>query len=77
MGASVIPAGTGNTEKHLKLIRDLGITGIACTPSYALYLAETMEKLASARRISACVSVPSVPSPGQSRCARRLRINWD
>ena len=45
MGASVIPAGTGNTEKHLKLIRDLGITGIACTPSYALYLAETMEKL--------------------------------
>ena len=45
MGASVIPAGTGNTEKHLKLIRDLGITGIACTPSYALYLAETMDKL--------------------------------
>jgi phenylacetate-CoA ligase len=45
MGASVIPAGTGNTEKHLKLIRDLGITGIACTPSYALYLAETMEKI--------------------------------
>ena len=31
LGASVIPAGTGNTEKHLKLIRDLGITGIAWT----------------------------------------------
>jgi phenylacetate-CoA ligase len=45
LGASVIPAGTGNTEKHLKLIRDLGITGLACTPSYALYLAETMEKM--------------------------------
>ena len=45
LGASVIPASTGNTEKHLKLIRDLGITGLACTPSYALYLAETMEKL--------------------------------
>ena len=45
MGASVIPAGTGNTEKHLKLIRDLGVTGIACTPSYALYLAETMDKM--------------------------------
>ena len=45
LGASVIPAGTGNTEKHLKLIRDLGITGLACTPSYALYLAETMDKL--------------------------------
>ena len=45
MGASVIPTGTGNTEKHLKLIRDLGVTGIACTPSYALYLAETMDKM--------------------------------
>ena len=45
VGASVVPASTGNTEKHAKLIRDLGITGIACTPSYALYLAETMEKI--------------------------------
>ena len=45
VGAAVVPASTGNTEKHARLIRDLGITGIACTPSYALYLAETMEKL--------------------------------
>ena len=45
IGASVVPASTGNTEKHARLIRDLGITGIACTPSYALYLAETMDKL--------------------------------
>ena len=45
VGASVVPASTGNTEKHARLIRDLGITGIACTPSYALYLAETMEQM--------------------------------
>lgn len=45
LGATVIPASTGNTEKHIRLIRDLGITGIACTPSYALYLAETIERL--------------------------------
>lgn len=43
MGASVIPTSTGNTEKHIRLIRDLGVTGIACTPSYALHLAEVME----------------------------------
>ena len=42
LGATAIPASTGNTEKHIRLIQDLGITGIACTPSYALYLAETM-----------------------------------
>jgi phenylacetate-CoA ligase len=45
IGAAVVPASTGNTEKHLKLIKDLGVTGIACTPSYALYLAETMERM--------------------------------
>ena len=45
LGATVVPASTGNTEKHLRLIRDLKITGIACTPSYALHLAETMDKM--------------------------------
>jgi len=45
LGASVVPVSTGNTEKHIHLIKDLGITGIACTPSYALHLAETMEKM--------------------------------
>lgn len=45
LGATVIPASTGNTEKHLRLIRDLNITGIACTPSYALYLAEVIERM--------------------------------
>ena len=45
LGATVIPASTGNTEKHLRLIRDLHITGVACTPSYALYMAEKMEQM--------------------------------
>jgi len=45
LGATVIPTSTGNTEKHVRLIRDLHITGIACTPSYALHLAEVMENM--------------------------------
>lgn len=45
LGAAVLPASTGNTEKHVRLIRDLGVTGIACTPSYALHLAETMDRM--------------------------------
>ncbi len=44
VGATVIPTSTGNTEKHLRLLRDMKVTGIACTPSYALYLAESMDK---------------------------------
>lgn len=45
LGAAVVPASTGSTEKHVRLLKDLGVTGIACTPSYALHLAETMEKM--------------------------------
>ena len=30
LGATVIPTSTGNTEKHIRLIRDLKISGIAC-----------------------------------------------
>ncbi len=44
IGATVIPSATGNTEKQLRILRDLKVTAIACTPSYALYLAEVMEK---------------------------------
>ena len=49
LGAAVVPASTGSTEKHVRLLKDLGITGIACTPSYALHLAETMEKMGISR----------------------------
>src|SRR5574344_902028 len=48
-GATVVPASTGNTEKHIRLIRDLGISGIACTQSYALYLSGTMRKMGITR----------------------------
>ena len=50
VGATVIPTSTGNTDKHLRLLRDLKITGIACTPSYALYLAEAMERNGMTRK---------------------------
>lgn len=44
LGATVIPMSSGNTAKQIQLMHDFGPTAIACTPSYALYLAEAMEK---------------------------------
>ncbi|MFT7459741.1 MAG: phenylacetate-CoA ligase [Planctomycetota bacterium] len=38
MGCSVIPVGTGNTERLIAAIQKLGATGVSCTPSYGLYL---------------------------------------
>ncbi|MDR1320858.1 MAG: phenylacetate--CoA ligase [Gracilibacteraceae bacterium] len=44
VGAAVIPASGGNTERQLMLIRDFGATTLIATPGYALYLGEEAEK---------------------------------
>jgi phenylacetate-CoA ligase len=44
IGATVVPISGGNTAKQLQLIQDFGSTVLACTPSYALYLAESMKE---------------------------------
>ncbi len=45
VGVTVIPISGGNTKKQLQLMEDFGSTVIACTPSYALYLAESINDL--------------------------------
>ena len=44
LGAMVIPMGPGNTEKQLQMMRDMGSTVLCSTSSYALLLAEEIEK---------------------------------
>lgn len=44
IGASVIPISGGNTRRQLQLMEDFGSTVLACTPSYAAYLAEAIEE---------------------------------
>jgi phenylacetate-CoA ligase len=45
IGASVIPMGTGNTEKQIMIMQDYKTTVLVSTPSYALALAERMEQM--------------------------------
>ena len=45
IGASVVPISGGNTDKQLTLLQDFGTTVLACTPSYALRLAEALEEI--------------------------------
>ena len=44
LGATVIPASSGNTQKQLMMFRDFGVTGLVATPSYALYLGEMVKE---------------------------------
>jgi phenylacetate-CoA ligase len=41
IGATVVPISGGNTKRQLQIMQDFGTTILACTPSYALYMAET------------------------------------
>ena len=45
MGATVVPMSTGNTKKLVTMMVDFGVTGIMCTPSYLLHIAETIEEM--------------------------------
>ncbi|HYE69712.1 MAG TPA: phenylacetate--CoA ligase, partial [Anaerovoracaceae bacterium] len=42
LGAAVVPISGGNTEKQITLLQDFGSTVLACTPSYAAFLAESI-----------------------------------
>lgn len=44
IGATVVPVSVGNTKRQIMLIQDFGTTVLACTPSYALHLAEVLEE---------------------------------
>jgi len=42
VGCSVVPISGGNTRRQLQLMSDFGSTVLACTPSYALHLADAL-----------------------------------
>lgn len=43
-GCLTLPMSSGNTERQLQFMSDLGTTVLCCTPSYAAYIAETAEE---------------------------------
>lgn len=44
VGATVIPVSSGNTERQVRIMKDMGSTALVSTPSYALYIAEMAEQ---------------------------------
>lgn len=44
LGAAVLPASTGNTARQLQMFKDFGSNILCCTPSYAMYLADSLSQ---------------------------------
>ena len=51
LGTTVVPISSGNTERQIMIMKDFGTTLLVSTPSYALYLAETAEKLGVSKEL--------------------------
>ena len=45
VGCLTVPTSSGNTERQIMFIRDLNVTILCCTPSYAAYLGESMKAM--------------------------------
>lgn len=45
LGAVTIPASSGNTNRQIQMIKDFETTVLCCTPSYAMYIGETMREM--------------------------------
>ncbi len=45
LGALTVPISGGNTKRQVQVLKDFGTTILACTPSYALLIAETAEEM--------------------------------
>ena len=57
LGAMAIPMSSGNTKRQLMCMEDFGATAFACTPSYALYLAEAAQEAGVADRLKLKASI--------------------
>ena len=51
LGATAIPMSAGNTKRQMMCMEDFGATAFACTPSYALHLAESLQEAGVVARL--------------------------
>ncbi|KKG12543.1 phenylacetate--CoA ligase [Methanosarcina sp. 2.H.T.1A.6] len=68
LGAMAIPTGPGNTEKQLEMLTDLKSTALASTSSYAILLAEEIEKRGLKDQINLRVGIV-----GSERWSEKMR----
>ena len=74
IGCTVIPVGTGNTERMVTAIQKLGATGVSCTPSYGLYLIDWCQEHGIDTRSLGLTNMITAGEPGGGDALIRGRI---
>lgn len=76
IGALTLPMSSGNTDRQIQFMMDLGSTILCCTPSYAAYLGESINERGVRDRIKLKAGI-LVQRRGQKKCVRISRKNWE
>ncbi|MBQ9764621.1 MAG: phenylacetate--CoA ligase [Lachnospiraceae bacterium] len=71
LGATVVPMSTGNTQKLIAMMEDFGVTGLMCTPSYLMHIAETICEMGVKDRIKLKATVNGA-EPWTDNMRRRI-----
>ncbi|MGA9621177.1 MAG: phenylacetate--CoA ligase [Methanoregula sp.] len=76
IGATVLPTSVGNTERQIELMQDLGVTAIACTPSYLLHMGEVAEKMGVHIKKDTCLKAGILGAEPWTEGMRTRIENW-
>ena len=74
IGCTVIPVGTGNTERLVSALIHLKATGVSCTPSYGLYLIDWCQQNGIETRSLGLANMITAGEPGGGDPLIRRRI---
>jgi len=76
IGANIIPAGAGNTERHIYLISKLKPTFIKILPAYASYMAEVGYKMGADMNASSISRIYLSAEPAPPDMRREIERKW-
>jgi phenylacetate-CoA ligase len=77
MGLSVIPASSGQTKRQLKIMEDFKPKILACTPSYALYMAEEAKSIGLKPKESSWKIGVFGAEPWSEAMRKAIESTWD
>lgn len=66
IGCTIVPASTGNTQKQLVMMSDVGVTALMATPSYATYLSDLIKQSNTKTKLKKVLL-------GAERCTKSMR----
>ena len=77
IGLTIIPASSGQTKRQLKLMKDFGPRILACTPSYALYMADEAREMGLDPRESSWEIGIFGAEPWSDSMRKEIEATWD